>query len=151
MTKSISEAIVQSKFRNEYHKAAIALTYAFNQINSANQIFFKKYDITPQQFNVLRILRGQHPKVCNLLLIKERMLDKMSDVSRIIERLRIAGYVERCLSEKNRREVEIKISKSGLKLLSKIDTDIDALEAPLHQLSVKEAKELVKLLEKIIQ
>lgn len=151
MTKSISEAIVQTKFRNEFHKAYVALAYAFNQLNYAHQGFFKEYDITMQQFNVLRILRGQYPNVCNLLLIKERMLDKMSDVSRIIERLRIAGYVERCLNEKNRREVEIKISKSGLKLLAKIDQQIDNLEAPMHQLTVKEAKELTKLLEKIIQ
>ena len=150
MTKSISEAIVQAKFRNEYHKATLALTYAFNQLNSSHQAFFKRYDITPQQFNVLRILRGQHPKVCNLLLIKERMIDKMSDVSRIIERLRLAGLVDRSLNEKNRREVEIKISKTGLKLLSKIDTELDELEYPINQLSIKEAKELVKLLEKII-
>lgn len=151
MTKSISEAIVQSKFRNEYHKATVALTYASNQIGALHQDFFKDFEITMQQFNVLRILRGQHPKVCNLILIKERMMDKMSDVSRIVERLRVAGYVERTLSKTNRREVDIKISKSGLKLLEKIDEQIDSLEAPMHALSVKEAKELTKLLEKIIQ
>ena len=151
MTKTISEAIVQNKFRNDFHKAAIALSYAFNQLNGKSHIFFKSYNITPQQFNVLRILRGQHPNVCKLILVKERMIDKMSDVSRIIERLRIAGYVERCLNEKNRREVDIKISKSGLKLLAIIDEEIDTLEEPLHQLTVKEAKELIKLLEKIIQ
>ncbi|HRB38337.1 MAG TPA: MarR family transcriptional regulator, partial [Bacteroidia bacterium] len=115
MTKTISEAIVQSKFRNEYHKAGVALAYAYNQVNSLQHNFFKEFSITMQQFNVLRILRGQSPNVCNLILIKERMIDKMSDVSRIVERLRVAGYVERCLNEKNRREVEIKISKSGLK------------------------------------
>ena len=151
MTKTISEAIVQTKFRSEFHKATVALVYAFNQLNSKHQNFFKEYDITMQQFNVLRILRGQHPNACNLLLIKERMIDKMSDVSRIVERLRLAGYVDRCLNEKNRREVEIRISKSGLKLLLKIDEEIDALEEPMHQLTVKEAKELIKLLEKIIQ
>ncbi len=151
MTKTISEAIVQSKFRNEYHKAGVALAYAYNQVNSLQHNFFKEFSITMQQFNVLRILRGQSPNVCNLILIKERMIDKMSDVSRIVERLRVAGYVERCLNEKNRREVEIKISKSGLKLLSKIDEEIDELEAPLHPLTIKEAKELTKLLEKIIR
>lgn len=78
-------------------------------------------------------------------------MDKMSDVSRIVERLRIAGYVDRCLNENNRREVEIRISKNGLKLLAKIDQNIDVLETPLTQLTQKEAKELIKLLEKIIQ
>lgn len=150
MTKSISEAIVQPKFRNEFHKATVALAYAYSQLSSNHQNFFKPYGITMQQFNVLRILRGQHPNVCNLILIKERMIDKMSDVSRIIERLRIAGFVERCLNESNRREVEIKISKSGLKLLSKIDQQIDAIEKPMQALTIKEAKELTKLLEKII-
>ena len=67
MTMTISEAIVQTKFRNEYHKATVALAYAFNQLNSTHQNFFKEYDITMQQFNVLRILRGQSPNVCNLL------------------------------------------------------------------------------------
>ncbi len=151
MTKSISEAIVQPKFRNEFHKAYVALSYAYNQLNYSQQSFFKTYDITVQQFNVLRILRGQYPAVCNLSLIKERMLDKMSDVSRIIERLRLAGYLERSLSEKSRREVEIKISKSGLKLLSKIDGEIESIELPMKQLTIKEAKELIKLLEKLIQ
>jgi MarR family multiple gene transcriptional regulator MgrA len=151
MTKTISEAIVQTKFRSEYHKTNVALVYACNQLTSLQQNFFKDFSITMQQFNVLRILRGQHPNVCNLILIKERMLDKMSDVSRIVERLRVAGYVERCLNENNRREVDIKISKSGLKLLAKIDDKIDALEEPMHQLTIKEAKELTKLLEKIIR
>ena len=78
-------------------------------------------------------------------------MDKMSDVSRIVERLRIAGYVDRCLNENNRREVEIRISKNGLKLRAKIEQNIDVLETPLTQLTQKEAKELIKLLEKIIQ
>jgi MarR family multiple gene transcriptional regulator MgrA len=151
MTKTISEAIVQSKFRNDYHKATVALFYVCNQVGGIHHAFFKNYNITIQQFNVLRILRGQQPNACNLLLIKERMMDKMSDVSRIVERLRIAGYVDRCLNENNRREVEIRISKNGLKLLAKIDQNIDVLETPLTQLTQKEAKELIKLLEKIIQ
>ncbi|HRH01539.1 MAG TPA: MarR family transcriptional regulator [Bacteroidia bacterium] len=151
MTKTISEAIVQSKFRNDYHKATVALFYVCNQVGGIHHAFFKNYNITLQQFNVLRILRGQQPNACNLLLIKERMMDKMSDVSRIVERLRIAGYVDRCLNENNRREVEIRISKNGLKLLAKIDQNIDVLETPLTQLTQKEAKELIKLLEKIIQ
>ena len=151
MTKKISDAIVQTKFRNDYHKANLALAYASSQLQALHQDFMKKFGLSLQQFNVLRILRGQQPNVCNLILIKERMIDKSSDVSRLVEKLRISGYVDRCLNESNRRNVDVKISKSGLKLLSKIDVEMDVLEEPMHQLDIKEAKQLTQLLEKLIK
>ena len=151
MGKTISEAIVQQKFRNEYHKAVIALVYTANQLTASHQKFFKAFGISHQQFNVLRILRGQFPRACRLNLIRSRMIDKMSDVSRIVERLRIAGMLYRGKNKANRRAVDIKISKAALELLEKIDGRIWELEQPMRELGSNKAKQLVNLLEMLIK
>jgi DNA-binding MarR family transcriptional regulator len=110
--------------------------------------FFKSQGITRQQYNVLRILRGQHPEATNLNLIKERMLDKMSDASRIVERLRIKKLVNRKKSRSDRREVEISISQQGLSLLESMDEEIQQLYTLFDGLSDQELKTLNQLLDK---
>ena len=149
MTKKIEEEIKSVNFRSARHKATLNIIVTANWIHARHLVIFKKYNLTGQQFNVLRILRGQYPKPCTVLSIRERMLDKMSDVSRIIERLRINGYVERVLCPNDRRAVDISITKKGLDLLKKIDKEEDNLELVLGNLSETEAKKLSDLLDKI--
>jgi DNA-binding MarR family transcriptional regulator len=109
---------------------------------------FKPYDITMQQFNILRILRGQMPNPCTVNILKERMLDKMCDASRMVDRLLQKGFIERCVNKKDRRAVDIKISTEGLALLAKFDamTDPNKLFSTLTDL---EAKTLNQLLDKV--
>jgi DNA-binding MarR family transcriptional regulator len=111
--------------------------------------YFKEHDITRQQYNVLRILRGQYPKPASINLLKERMLDKMSDTSRIVKRLEKKKLVKREESDADRRAVEITITKSGLKLLEDTDNTVSGFSHLLDNLTDKEAVQLNTLLDKI--
>ena len=144
----IEDEIVQEKFLNENHKTLVNLIYTHSYLINKMDSFFKKQGITRQQFNVLRILRGQHPKSANLGLIKERMLDKMSDASRIVERLRLKRLVTRRQSRSDRREVEIMISSKGLQLLEITDFEIQQIYKLFDRLSQDELKQLNRLLDK---
>lgn len=146
----IEEAIQQKKFKSEHHKATVNLMYTASWINSQHKDFFKPYDITVQQFNVLRILRGRYPEPATISLLRERMIDKMSDVSRIVERLKQAGLVSRCECEQDRRQVDIRISDAGLALLARIDESSDQLEMNFSsRLSLEEVQQLNALLDKV--
>jgi DNA-binding MarR family transcriptional regulator len=145
----IEEEIQQSKFRNEFQKLAINLLFTANWLDNKHRDFLKEYDITVQQFNVLRILRGQHPKPVSVSDIRQRMIDKMSDVSRIVERLRLQGLLSRVECEQDRRLVDVTITDKGLELLALIDQRMDDMELVLHQVSESEAKVLNELLDKM--
>ena len=145
----LEEEISQKHFRNEYHKAAVNVVYTFNWLNNQNVGFFKPLGITPQQFNILRILRGQHPNPATIKLIKERMLDKMSDASRIVEKLRIKGLVERNICSHDRRNVDVCITQKGLDLLAQIDLLDKEVDGRLSSLNEEEIKQLNDLLDKL--
>lgn len=148
---NIEKLISIKTFTSEHHKGLISLIFVGNWIISKHQQFFKQYDITMQQFNILRILRGQHPKAASINTLKERMLDKMSDVSRLVERLRKAGLVERKSSEMDRRAVDVMITSKGLELLRIIDGEIECLEHALKDsLNEKEVVQLNRLLDKML-
>lgn len=148
---NIEKLISIKTFTSEHHKGLISLIFVGNWIISKHQQFFKQYDITMQQFNILRILRGQHPKAASINTLKERMLDKMSDVSRLVERLRKAGLVERRSSEIDRRAVDVIITSKGLELLKVIDGQIECLEDTLKDsLNEKEVMQLNRLLDKML-
>lgn len=144
----LEEEIVQKEFLDENHKALVNIIYTHSFLINKMTGFFKSRGITRQQFNVLRILRGQYPKSANLNLIKERMLDKMSDASRIVERLRLKKLIDRRQSESDRREVEITINQSGLKLLVGTDQEIRKFYKMFDSLSPEELKQLNFLLDK---
>lgn len=140
---------IESNFRNESHKSMVNLLYTGLIVQSYMNDFFKTQSISHQQFNVLRILRGQHPEAVNIGLIKERMLDKNSDASRIIERLRTKKLVTRKECKTDRRQKDVLITQNGLDLLAeldKFDTDFDKV---FKDLSDKELKKLNKTLDKI--
>ena len=145
----IEDEIKSVKFRNMQHKAALNIIITANWIHASNIEIFKKYKLTVQQYNVLRILRGQFPNPCNLLSIRERMLDKMSDVSRIIERLRINGFVDRVLCANDRRAVDVLITKKGLDLLKKMEKEEEKIDGVMKNISDIEAKKLNDLLDKL--
>jgi DNA-binding MarR family transcriptional regulator len=148
---NIEKLISQKTFSSEYNKGLIGLIFVGNWIVSRHQHFFKKFDITMQQYNILRILRGQYPKAANINTLKERMLDKMSDVSRLVERLRKAGLVERKSSEIDRRAVDVQITAKGLSLLEIVDKDLPDLEDSLKEsLSEEEITTLNSLLDKVL-
>ena len=146
---SIEQLIKQGKFQNEKHRALISIIYANNLVNRFYEEILGKYDLTLQQYNVMRILRGQYPNPSTVNLIRERMLDRMSDTSRIVERLRKTGLVERVKSQKDRRAVDVVITKKGLDILAKIDAHDDEWIKPALKLSEKDALQLNAYLEKI--
>lgn len=147
---NLEKLITQKTFENENQRGLISLIFVGNWITSRHQQFFKQYGITMQQFNILRILRGQHPQAASINILKERMLDKMSDVSRLVERLRKADLVERKNSEMDRRAVDVRINDKGLELLKTIDAAIVHLDSTLQSLNEKEVIQLNKLLDKML-
>lgn len=145
----LEEEISQKKFRNEYHKAAVNIIYTFNWLTAFHQDSLKKHGITMQQYNILRILRGQHPRPATVKLIRERMLDKMSDASRLVEKLRVKGLVERTLCPTDRRQVDVSITQKGLDLLEHTDKENDKFDQFMSNLSESETKTLNELLDKL--
>jgi len=146
---SIEKDINQQKFRNEHQKSAINLIYTFNWLNEKIDKIFEQYDITQQQFNILRILRGAGGGPLSTLQIRQRMLDKMSDTSRIVDRLIIKGFVRKNICKSDRRLVDVIITEKGKKLLDKIDGTNDAMDAVLQNLTQADAKNLNMLLDKL--
>ena len=146
---TLEEEIRQKKFRSEEHKAIINIYYTNCFITSKIGSFLKKFELTLQQYNILRILRGQKAKPIPMFEIKNRMLDKNSDVSRIVERLRLKKLLERKICRNDRRQMDVKIIQSGLDLLSKMDIIDQQSDKILSFLSEKEAKQLNVLLDKI--
>ena len=140
---------IKSNFANEHQKAMVNLLYTNYHIGSKMKSHFKQFDITTQQFNILRILRGQYPKPASIGLLKDRMLDKNSDVSRIIDRLVIKEWIKRTECKADRRQKDIVISKAGMKLLEDIDNIDGDREDVLSNLSVEEAERFNYLLDKI--
>jgi len=146
---SIDQDILQSKFRNEHQKAIVNLLYTYNWVTERSKELFATEDITPQQFNILRILRGSHPTPLSTLQIRERMLDKMSDTSRIVDRLIAKGLVKKGICKDDRRLVDVMITEKGKKLLERLDARQDEIDNIIGNLSKKEATSLSELLNKI--
>lgn len=146
---SLENDIKQEKFQDEYQKAAINILYSGNWLYNINASWLKKFGITPEQFNVLRILRGSHPKTMMLAEITQRMLDKSSNCTRLVEKLRQKNLLNREICKNNRRQVDISITDKGLQLLKKIDTDTPGWSKPVEKLSKTEAKELNRILDKL--
>jgi DNA-binding MarR family transcriptional regulator len=136
----ISEDIKQKEFKSEFNKVLINLMYSNNWLNQKQNKLFKPRGITSAQYNVLRILRGQYPKTATVNLIIERMLDRMSNASRIVEKLVSKKLVSRIQCPSDRRAVDIKINDSGLELLDKLDLEIEQMEISLNSFSDEELK-----------
>lgn len=146
----LEEELKMNRFKSPHQKVALNILFTSNWLNDKMASLIKDFDISEQQFNVLRILRGQNGKAINLMDIQERMLHKTSNTTRLVEKLRLKNLVERVLCEENRRKVEISITKEGLKLLTKIDPIITNKNDEIYSvLSHKEALQLSNLLDKL--
>ncbi|MES2268918.1 MAG: MarR family transcriptional regulator [Bacteroidota bacterium] len=145
----IEEDIKSTNFEDNYHKAVINLNYTYGWINNYMRPEFERYKLTQQQFNILRILRGQYPKPATVNLLKDRMIDKMSDASRIVDRLVQKGLVSRCTNSRDRRAVDIRISDEGLEILKKMDACFKTKDLFKKNLTEEEAGQLSDLLDKM--
>lgn len=144
----IGQDIQQKEFRSESQKILINILYTRSHIIEGLSQIFKKQHITLQQYNVLRILNGMNPKPATVRIIKERMMDKMCDASRIVDRLVGKGLIDRNSNKYDRRAVDVLISKSGKDLLASIDPEIISFEEELNGLSPEETVALNDLLDK---
>ncbi|MHC1707681.1 MAG: MarR family winged helix-turn-helix transcriptional regulator [Bacteroidales bacterium] len=140
---------IHGRFRNEYHKGIINLTYTTNQLNYHFYNVIKEHNLSPQQYNILRVLRGYNTQPSSIGFLKDRMLDKHSDVSRIIEKLHERGLVNRCESSIDRRQKDVSISQQGLELLSRMDDCEKQVDTLLNKLTSEEVNLLNQLLDKI--
>lgn len=140
---------LKSSFRNEYHKLIVNLQLTHIRVSERFHHFLKEYDITPTQYNVLRILRGQQKNPVSIGLIKERMIDRNSDASRIIERLSKKKLVKRTENKIDRRQKDIIITNAGLDLLGAIDKVEQEVDQMLSHITPEEAKNLNQLLDKL--
>jgi DNA-binding MarR family transcriptional regulator len=146
---SIEKDIHQKTFKNPYQKVIINLMYTHSWLSASQSKRLKPFGLTLQQYNVLRILRGQHPKPATVNLIIERMLDKMSNASRLVDKLLAKSLVERHVCSHDRRAVDVRITEEGLNLLKKIDVLQDEWEKTFQNLSQEEAFQLSDLLDKM--
>jgi DNA-binding MarR family transcriptional regulator len=145
---ALEDDVKQTKFSSEQQKAGINILFTGSWLYNINAAFLKKYDLTPEQFNVLRILRGQHPNKMMLADITCRMIDKNSNATRLVEKLRQKGMVKREICEDNRRQVDISITDKGLTLLKSID-DAPEWGETLKRITKAEAQELNRILDKL--
>lgn len=147
---SIDKDINQAKFRNEKQKVVINIIYTSNWINEKIKAVLDKEGITLQQFNILRILRGAG-KPISTLQIRQRMLDKMSDTSRIVDRLVVKKLVKKIICPADKRMVDVSISAKGIKLLETIDRSADEMDAIAASLTKADATAINNLLDKMRQ
>jgi DNA-binding MarR family transcriptional regulator len=145
---SLEVNIGQERFNNEHEKAAINILYTGSWLHLLNTSRLKPYGITPEQYNVLRILRGSHPEKMMLAEITRRMIDKSSNATRLVEKLRQKSLVKREICPNNRRQVDISINSKGLDLLKKIE-DAESWLQVLKKITRIEAQELNRILDKL--
>lgn len=145
----IEEEIKQKTFKDKYNKAVVNLLYTHSYIVTRQSKVFKPYDISPEQYNVLRILRGQHPTPTTVSSIQDRMLNKMSNASRLVEKLKHKQLVERRECPTDRRQVDVTITDKGLKLLEELEDGVEKFNKSIIQLNEKEVDLLNDLLDKM--
>jgi DNA-binding MarR family transcriptional regulator len=145
----IEKEIQNAKFINNYQKVSVNIVYTYNWLNALLKRELNLHKITNQQFNILRILKGQYPKPATINILKDRMLDKMSDSSRIVDRLVQKELVTRCVNDKDRRAVDILISDKGLNLLKNIFLEDLMNNSLQNNISEEEAETLSRLLDKL--
>jgi DNA-binding MarR family transcriptional regulator len=146
----IDQEIQQTVFESEYQKVNINLLFTASWLNQKSAKVLKPFHISWQQFNILRILRGMGDKPATIKTLTERMIDKMSNASRLVEKLKQKGFVERRSCPSDRRQVDIMITKEGLLILEKAS---HAMKEELNNISdnfsEKEAKDLNELLDRM--
>ncbi len=146
---TIEEAIKQPVFRDPFQRAVINVSFTANQLQLELSRHFRTFDLTLPQFNILRILRGQHPAPASVSLLMDRMLDKTSNASRIVDRLETKQLIRRCQCPQDRRQVDVTITEAGLELLRRIDDAQTLHLVGRGTLTADEATTLSVLLDKM--
>ncbi|MFT2010750.1 MarR family winged helix-turn-helix transcriptional regulator [Pontibacter sp. 13R65] len=145
----IEDELHQKDFKDDYRRLLANLLFTNNWVNQQVMPFFKELDLTLQQHNVLAILRGQHPKPVCFGEIQDRMVDRNSNVTRLVDKLIEKGYVTRVICPDNRRMIEVRITEKGLEKLQQVDNSFPQLLAQFHNLSQQEAVQASELLDKL--
>ena len=145
----IEDAIQQKEFKDPYNKLVVNLLYTHSYLVTAQNTLFKPHEISPVQYNVLRILRGQNGVPTTVSSIQDRMLNKMSNASRLVEKLKTKGLVKRDECPNDRRQVDVMITEKGLELLSVLQTQVENGNKSFVHLSLEEVNELNDLLDKM--
>lgn len=145
----IEEAIKQKEFKDPYNKVVVNLLFTQGHIVSKQSSLFKPFGLSPEQYNVLRILRGQNGNPITVSSIQDRMLNKMSNASRLVEKLKLKKLVIREECPTDRRQVDILITDKGLEVLERLEAAIYNLNRELVQLSEAEVEQLNFLLDKL--
>ncbi len=147
---SIEKDIQQGKnFRSIHQKAVVNLMYTHGWLAAQQAVVLKPFGLTPQQYNVLRILRGKAPEATTVNAIIERMLDRMSNASRLVDKLVAKGLATRTECPNDRRAVDVKITDAGLTLLAELDERQTQWERGFSALNAQEAEQLSHLLDKL--
>ncbi|TAN02136.1 MAG: MarR family transcriptional regulator [Chitinophagaceae bacterium] len=146
----IEEAIKQRRFTDHYQKAIINLLYTGNWVRDEQILLLKQYDILPQHFNVLRIIKGRHPEPISPGEIKEVLIDQSNDLTRLLDKLERKGLIKRRLCPVNRRKMDITLSMKGIKLTDDTTQSMEPFVKGLKgRITDKEAEMLSKLLDKM--
>lgn len=145
----IEEEIQQQQFATPAEKTLVNLVFTVNWLNERLDAALRPHGVTQRQYNILRILRGQQGKSICLEDIKGRMLDRNPDVSRLVERMRAAGLLDRTTNPDNRRRVEVRITQAGLDLLNDVEHLVKQSYAPLTQLGESEHAVINQLLDRL--
>lgn len=145
----LQNEITISKFENIFHQALVSIVFTYHWSSQEIKNILAPYDITAQQLNVLRILRSQYPSPSTINLIKSRIIDQMSDISRIVDRLIYKGYLEKTANTYDKRAVDIIITDKAMVLLKKMDKEVDFTALVSSNLTQEEAVQLNFLLEKM--
>lgn len=145
----IEEELKQDKFASSVHKAVVNIMFTDGWLSNQLRDVFKNHQLTPQQYNVLRILRGKYPEALNPSDIKSVMLDKNPDLTRLCDRLLTRNLISRCIDGDNRRKMNIKITDLGLKMLDQIDPMMEEFNQKVATITEQEAEILSNLLDKL--
>ncbi|MBK9254371.1 MAG: MarR family transcriptional regulator [Saprospiraceae bacterium] len=145
----INKEINQTHFKNNFFKAYINLIYTSNYFRDSFNKVFSKYKITGQHYNVLRIVKGNCPQASNPGKIKEVMLDKGADLTRLLDKLEKFGWIVRESCPENRRMMNIYVSEAGLVVINDIDEELSALAENLKSLEEEEYGQISDLLDKM--
>jgi DNA-binding MarR family transcriptional regulator len=145
----LEQELKQEKFSNEYEKMVVNILFTGSWLANQNAARLKPFGLTPEQYNVLRILRGAHPKPMMSTDIAARMIDRSSNATRLVDKLQQKGWVKREICENNRRQVDISITEAGLDVLYRIDIGREEWLKNLTTIPKAEAEELNNMLDKL--
>ena len=146
----IEDEIQQGSFKNEYLKAHLNILFSASWMNQLVNQTLKPHNISWQQYNILRILKGKKNKPATVKELTEKMIDRMSNASRLVEKLSKKGLIERVINESDRRRANVSITKKGLSLLSEISEVMEQkMTESMMGLNVEEVKTLNRLLDKM--